>query len=144
TPMATFLPDLTTRLHAQHPYLQIQVEEDNPAGCFQKLLVQETDLAVVVVNHEAPPANDPRFEQSFLLTDPLYPLVHHASPMASLAAVDLASLASQAWITDRAGTAYTSFLSPHVCRQGFDQASPTMQASGTLPPPWYPPGWASL
>lgn len=119
TPMATFLPDLTTRLQAQHPYLQIQVEEDNPAGCFQKLLVQETDLAVMVVNHEAPPANDPRFEQSFLLSDPLDLLVHEDSPMASLAAVDLASLASQAWITDRAGTAYHQLFITTCLSAGF-------------------------
>src|SRR5699024_3606536 len=118
-PMAAFLPDLTIRLQEKHPYLQVQVEEDHPAGCFQKLLIQETDLAVMVVNHEAPPANDPRFEQSFLLSDPLDLLVHEGSPMASLAAVDLASLASQAWITDRAGTAYHQLFITTCLSAGF-------------------------
>lgn len=119
TPMAAFLPDLTIHLQEEHPYLQVQVEEDHPAGCFQKLLIQETDLAVMVVNHKAPPANDPRFEQSFLLSDPLDLLVHEDSPMASMSSVDLASLASQTWITDREGTAYYQLFVTTCLSAGF-------------------------
>lgn len=111
TPMAALLPRLANSLQEQHPYLQVRIEEADPLGCFQKLVTETADLAVLVVNDEVPSVNDPRFEQSLLVKDPLDLLVHEDSSMAAMDSVDFATLASAAWITDRVGSAnYQLFL----------------------------------
>ena len=119
TPAAAIVPDLVTRLRARRSHLLVQIEEADPAVCFEMLLTEAADLAVVVATQDVPAAGDPRFEQRTLLIDPLDVLVHEDHPMASRKSLDFATLATEPWITDRAGTAYHQLFMTACVAAGF-------------------------
>lgn len=119
TPTAAILPKLVTRLRDLRPHLVVQVEEADPAPCFEMLLTDGADLAVVVTTGDVPAAGDPRFEQTTLLADPLDVLVRGDHPAATQTSLDLAALATEAWITDRVGTAYHQLFLTACLSAGF-------------------------
>ena len=53
---------LATRLRARRPHLLVRIDEADPAMCFEMLLTEAADLAVVVGDPGRPAAGDPRFE----------------------------------------------------------------------------------
>lgn len=119
TPMAAILPNLVTRLQVRWPHLLVRIDEADPATCFEMLLTDAADVAVIVATHDVPAAADPRFEQRALLSDPLDLLVREDHPMASRTSLDLATLATEKWITDRAGTAYHQLFLTACLAVGF-------------------------
>lgn len=119
TPTAAILPNLVTRIRQRRPQLVVPIEEADPAACFEMLLTEAADIAVVVASPGMPPAGDARFEHHFLLADPLDLLVREDHPMASETSLDLGTLAGEAWITDRAGTAYHQLFLTACLSAGF-------------------------
>lgn len=119
TPIAALLPRLVTRLQARRPYLETQIEEVDPTGCFEMLLTEAADLAVLVATGDVPSAGDPRFDQRTLLTDPLDLVVREDDPMAAATSVDLATLATATWVTDRVGSAYHQLFLTACLSAGF-------------------------
>ncbi|MFV0458355.1 MAG: LysR substrate-binding domain-containing protein [Actinomycetales bacterium] len=119
TPTAAILPALVTRLRTRRPELEVRIEEADPAHCFELLLSDSCDLAVVVATGEVPPIDDPRFCQRTLLADPLEVLIHRDHPLAAAPELDLSDLAGQAWITDPEGTAYHRLFLTACLSAGF-------------------------
>lgn len=119
TPMVAILPSLVTRLRARWPHLLVRIDEADPATCFEMLLTEAADLAVVVATQDVPAAGDPRFEHRTLLADPLDLLVREDHPLASRTSLDLATLATEAWITDRVGSTYYQLFLTACLAAGF-------------------------
>lgn len=119
TPMAAILPNLVARLRQRWPDLAVRIEEADPAGCFEMLGTDAADIAVLVASEGIPAVTDPRFEQRALLDDPLDLLVREDHPAASGTSSSLAALATEAWITDRAGSAYHRLFVTACLAAGF-------------------------
>ncbi len=119
TPTAAILPNLATRLRQRRTHLVVPIEEADPLACFEMLLTEAADIAVVVASPGMPPVGDARFEHHFLLADPLDLLVREDHPTASETSLDLGTLAAEAWITDRAGTAYHQLFLTACLSAGF-------------------------
>ncbi|TWF80184.1 DNA-binding transcriptional LysR family regulator [Pseudonocardia hierapolitana] len=78
--------------------LAVEVTEAGNAECFALLLAGEADIAVVLPAPEAPPRDDPRFDQQPLLQDPFDLVVPAGHPLASAAEVDLSAASDEPWI----------------------------------------------
>lgn len=113
------LPAAAATLGRRHPRLRVRVVEAEPARCFERLLVEEADLALVMVTTDSPPVSDARFEQQVLLDDPLdlvVPAEHH---LASRTSVTLADAAREAWIIGTPGGAYHQLTVTACVAAGF-------------------------
>ncbi|QYN38616.1 LysR family transcriptional regulator [Pseudonocardia sp. DSM 110487] len=77
---------------------EVELTEASNAECFALLLAGGADIAVVLPAPDAPPRDDPRFDQQPLLHDPFDLVVPAGHPFASADAVDLADAADEAWI----------------------------------------------
>jgi DNA-binding transcriptional LysR family regulator len=78
--------------------LEVELTEAGNAECFALLLAGAADIAVVLPAPDAPPRDDPRFDQQPLLHDPFDLVVPAGHPLASADALDLAAAADEAWI----------------------------------------------
>jgi DNA-binding transcriptional LysR family regulator len=78
--------------------LAVEVTEADNAECFALLLAGEADIAVVLPAPEAPPRDDPRFDQQPLLQDPFDLVVPAGHPLATADEVDLSAAADEPWI----------------------------------------------
>ncbi|MHA7144694.1 LysR family transcriptional regulator [Arthrobacter sp. TmT3-37] len=111
TAAAQLLAPLAATLRSTHPLLKVQVLEANPTRCFDLLVAERIDLAVVVaMQSDSSVENDSRFEQTLLLDDPLDVIIPADHPFASRETVALEELASETWITDAAGSTYRSLF----------------------------------
>jgi DNA-binding transcriptional LysR family regulator len=75
-----------------------ELTETGNAECFTLLLAGAADIAVVLPAPDAPPRDDPRFDQQPLLHDPFDLVVPADHPLASAETVDLSAAADEAWI----------------------------------------------
>ena len=119
---AALLPTVAVRLHEVHPNLIVRIIEAAPADCFDLLLADQADVAVVVALPDLPPTIDPRFDQRLLLDDPLDLLVPANHPLASRQSVSLEEAADQLWIVDHPGTAYYQLVLTACAVAGFTPA----------------------
>lgn len=103
TAAASLLPQVATRVLAAHPGTEVRIIEADPQDCFELLLADLADLAVVVTTASLPPHEDPRFEQRSLMEDPLDLLVPAGHRFAQRDCVPLAETAHEAWIMDHPG-----------------------------------------
>ncbi|MHA7217751.1 LysR family transcriptional regulator [Arthrobacter sp. MDT1-48-3] len=111
TAAAQLLAPLAATLRSTRPLLKVQVLEANPTRCFDLLVAERIDLAVVVaMQSDSSVENDSRFEQTLLLDDPLDVIIPADHPFASRETVALEELASETWITDAAGSTYRSLF----------------------------------
>jgi DNA-binding transcriptional LysR family regulator len=78
--------------------LDVELIEAGTAECFALLLAGAADIAVVLPAPDAPPRDDPRFDQQPLLQDPFDLVVPADHRLAAAAAVDLAAAADEPWI----------------------------------------------
>jgi DNA-binding transcriptional LysR family regulator len=107
TAAAQLLAPLAATLRSTRPLLEVQVLEANPSRCFDLLVAERIDLAVIVaMQADTYGEDDPRFEQTVLLDDPLDVIVPSTHPLASRETVTLEELASEPWITEAAGSTY--------------------------------------
>lgn len=108
---AQLLAPLAATLRASRPLMEVQVLEADPARCFDLLVAERIDLAVIVaMQSDTHAEDDPRFEQTVLLDDPLDVIIPADHPLASRATVTLEELASEPWITEAAGSTYHSLF----------------------------------
>lgn len=122
TAAAALLPNVATYIQKARPNCVVRVVEADPAECFDLLLADQVDLAVVVAMDSIPSTADPRFDQQPLLEDPLDLLVpqgHHLADQPSVALIDTVD---ERWITDRPGRAYHRLLVATCAAAGFTPA----------------------
>lgn len=122
TAAAALLPRVAAHLRESQPSWQVRVMEVEPKQCFELLLADQADVAVVVATAELPSADDPRFELTQLLVDPLDLLLPENHRLAHEPYVRLADLADEAWIMDRPGRPYHQLLQSACAAAGFTPA----------------------
>jgi DNA-binding transcriptional LysR family regulator len=103
TAAAALLPFVAQRVVEAHPRVTVRIIEADPEDCFDLLLADQADLAVVVATQSLPPSTDPRFDQQPLLDDPLDLLVPEGHRLAGLSSVFLRQAADEPWLLDRPG-----------------------------------------
>jgi DNA-binding transcriptional LysR family regulator len=119
TAAAALLPSAAALIQARSPGCRVRVIEAEPGECFELLLAGEADVAVVVATAQVPSSADPRFEQRYLLEDPLDLLVPEGHRLAGESEVALADLAGEPWIMDRPGRPYHQLLQTACASAGF-------------------------
>ena len=122
TAAASLLPGVAASIHAAHPRCRVRIIEAEPKECFDLLLADEADVAVVVATSTIPATTDPRFEQHDLLEDPLDLLVAATHRLAQEESVRLGDLSEEAWIMDRPGRPYHQLLQAACLSAGFSPA----------------------
>ncbi len=100
---ATLLPQVAKKVLQMHPWVHVTIVEADPERCFELLLADAADLAVVVTTDASPRLDDQRFEQGSLAADPLDLLVPADHRFAALTSVPLSQTAHEAWIMDHPG-----------------------------------------
>src|SRR5699024_9390296 len=106
TAAAALLPHVAATVRAARPRCTVKIIEADPEDCFDLLLADRADVAVVVATASLPPSVDPRFDQQPLLEDPLDLLVPEDHRLASFASVRLSETIDEHWIMDRPGRPY--------------------------------------
>lgn len=119
TAAAALLPHVAAHLRSIHPNCTVRIIEADPTDCFDLLLADEADLAVVVATAALPPSTDPRFDQQPLLDDPLDLLVPADHPLASQRSVPLRQTADEPWILDRPGRPHHQLVLTACAAAGF-------------------------
>ncbi|MGH3424734.1 MAG: LysR family transcriptional regulator [Nocardioidaceae bacterium] len=122
TAAAALLPPVAAHVHAVHPEAVVRIIEADPEDCFDLLLADEADLAVVVATASLPPSIDPRFDQDHLLDDPLDLLLPADHPLAGQPSVLLGETAGDPWILDRPGKPYHQLVLTACAAAGFTPA----------------------
>ncbi|HET8599980.1 MAG TPA: LysR family transcriptional regulator [Segeticoccus sp.] len=122
TAAAALLPRVAAQVHGAHPGWAVRIIEADPEECFDLLLADEADVAVVVATASLPPSIDPRFAQRPLLEDPLDLLVHAGHRLAAQPSVHLADTAGEPWIMDRPGKPYHQLVLTACAAAGFTPA----------------------
>ncbi|SDT11305.1 LysR family transcriptional regulator [Microlunatus soli] len=119
TAASALLPPVVSEVRARHPYCQVRIIEADPEECFNLLLADQADVAVVVATATLPSSADPRFEQAPLLDDPLDLLVPVDNPLAARVSVLLSDAAGEDWILDRVGRPYHQLVVTACAAAGF-------------------------
>ena len=122
TAAAALLPRVAAHLRESQPSWQVRIIEVEPKQCFELLLADQADIAVVVATAELPSADDPRFELNQLLVDRLDLLLPENHRLVHEPYVQLADLADEAWIMDRPGRPYHQLLQSACAAAGFTPA----------------------
>src|SRR6476620_11362093 len=122
TAAATLLPYVVAPLRAIDPHCTVRIVEADPLECFDLLLTDGADVAVVVATPSLPPTGDPRFDQEPLLDDPLELLVPAGHPLANRRSVLLREAADEPWILDRPGRSYRQLVQTACAAAGFTPA----------------------
>jgi DNA-binding transcriptional LysR family regulator len=111
TAAAQLLAPLAAALRKSRPLVEVQVLEANPDRCFDLLVAERIDLAVIVaMQSETHVEEDPRFEQTTLLNDPLDVILPSDHRLAARETVTLEELATEPWITEAPGSTYHSLF----------------------------------
>ena len=119
TAAAALLPFVARRVVEAHPRVTVRIIEADPSDCFDLLLADQADLAVVVATQSLPPGTDPRFDQQPLLDDPLDLLVPEGHRLASRATVSLRDAADEPWLLDRPGRPHHQLVLAACAAAGF-------------------------
>lgn len=107
TAASNLLAPLAAHMKQTRPEVSVRVVEAPPARCFELLVAERIDLAVVIaMQADVQVEDDPRFEQLTLLNDPLDVIVSADHRVAGRSSVTLKELAREDWITDAPGSSY--------------------------------------
>lgn len=91
-------------LQADHPGLRVQVRECESAVGFDLLLADDADLLLLTPTDGGPAADDPRFDQQSMLSEPLDLLVPAGHPLARRKRVGLTDAGAEPWVLPVPGT----------------------------------------
>lgn len=119
TAAATLLPRVAARVRTLHPGAEVRIIEADPDECYDLLLADRADLAVVVATASLPPSSDHRFDQEPLLDDPLDLLLPVDHPLAGEATALLSQTSGDPWILDRPGRPYHQLVLTACAEAGF-------------------------
>ncbi len=122
TAAAALLPPVASALARTAPRVTVRIIEADPEECFDLLLADDADLAVVVATAGLPPTSDARFDQRPLLDDPLDLLVPSSHPLAERSSVQLGETADEPWIVDRPGRPHHRLVLTACAEAGFTPA----------------------
>lgn len=122
TAAAALLPDLAVDVIERRPRFTVHVIEADPEECFDLLVADKADLAVVVATPSLPPRSDPRFDQQPLLDDPLDLLVPADHRLAKQKSVLLGDAADERWVLDRPGRPHRQLVLTACASAGFSPA----------------------
>ncbi|MDN5790397.1 MAG: LysR family transcriptional regulator [Micrococcales bacterium] len=123
TAASALLPAVAATAVREFPESHVRIIEADPAVCFEMLLADQVDVAVVVVGtHPLPSSGDPRFEQHPLLEDQLDLLVPAGHPLAERRSATLADAAGERWIMDRPGRPHHQLVLSACAAAGFSPA----------------------
>ncbi len=120
TAASNLLPRVATEVIAAHPGAHVRIIEADPEECFELLLADAADLAVVVTTDRLPRLDDPRFEQHPLASDPLDLLLPKTHPFADMSSVPLADMAHDDWIMDHPGRPHHQLVMTSCLAAGFN------------------------
>lgn len=110
TATAALLAPVAVRLRAEIPGLEIAIVEADPQRCFDLLLADRLDLAIVVSMQANAGAGDPRYERIALLDDPLDIMLPADHRLAGRASISLEEVGEEPWIAARPGTPYRALF----------------------------------
>lgn len=110
TATAALLTPVAVRLREEEPGLRLTIVEADPQRCFDLLLADRLDLAIVVSMQANTEADDPRYEQIDLLDDPLDVMLPADHPLAGRESIPLAEVSAEPWIAARPGTPYRALF----------------------------------
>ena len=119
TAASRLLPAAAAGLRDEHPGLSVRIVEAEPDRCFDLLLSEQADLALLVVTEDSPPMTDRRFDQRPLLDDPLDLVVPQDHPLSRRHRVTLADAARESWIVGNPGTTYHQLVLGACMSAGF-------------------------
>lgn len=103
TAASALLPAVAVAARREFPRSRVRIVEADPEVCFEMLLTEYVDVAVVVATEPLPPTGDPRFEQEPLMTDALDLLVPAGHRLAGRQEILLREASEEPWIMDRPG-----------------------------------------
>ncbi|MHA6803964.1 LysR family transcriptional regulator [Salinifilum ghardaiensis] len=113
------LPPAAAHLRERFPQVHLRVIEAEPAHCFDLLLSDDADLALVINTAGTPSTSDERFDQEPLLDDPLDLVVPGGHRLAELSRVTLADAADEPWIVGNIGSTYHQLVLTACMSAGF-------------------------
>lgn len=119
TAAATLLPRTAEATMLEFSDCTVRIIEADPEECFELLVAEQADIAVVVATDPLPARNDDRFEQNAILSDRLDLLVPQDHPLARRTSVPLSEAAEEQWILDRPGTPYHRLVRTACSAAGF-------------------------
>lgn len=119
TAAAALLPDLAVQVTERHPRYAARIIEADPQECFDLLVADKADLAVVIATPSLPPRSDPRFDQQSLFDDPLDLLVSADHALARQKSILLSEAADEPWILDRPGRPHRQLVLTACAAAGF-------------------------
>lgn len=119
TAAAALLPSVAAQVRSFHPSSTVRIIEADPAECFDLLLSEQADLAVVVAIPSLPSSTDPRFDQESVLDDPLDLLLPADHRLADRPSVLLREAADESWILDRPGSPFHQLTQTACAAAGF-------------------------
>ncbi|MCU4297547.1 LysR family transcriptional regulator [Brevibacterium permense] len=119
TAAAALLPPTALTVMERFPGAEVTIIEADPEECFDLLISDHADVAVVVATDPLPPRSDPRFEQSALFSDRLDLLVPVGHRLAEKSTVALSEAAEEPWILDRSGSPYHRLVRTACAAAGF-------------------------
>ena len=119
TAASAFLADVALSVREEQPGTEVSVIEAEPLTCFEMLLADRADIAVVVAAGPLPDLDDGRFEQLPLLVDALDLLVPAGHRLATRPTATLDEAAHEPWITDRPGSTYAGLTTAACYAAGF-------------------------
>lgn len=120
TAAANLLPRVATDVVAAHPSAQVRIIEADPEECFELLLADSADLAIVVTTDRLPRLDDPNFEQHPLISDPLDLLLPVGHRFAGMTSVSLSDMARDDWIMDHPGRPNHQLVMTSCLAAGFN------------------------
>lgn len=119
TAASRLLPPAAAALRDAHQHVTVRIVEAEPDRCFDLLLSEEADLALVVVTADSPPMTDRRFDQRPLLDDPLDLVVPRGHPLTRRDRVTLVDAAEEPWIVGNPDTTYHQLVLASCMSAGF-------------------------
>lgn len=119
TAASNLLVPLAAKLRRTHPNVQVHLSEANPARCFELLVAERLDLAVVISMQSDTHEDDTRFEQITLLDDPLDVMMPATHRFAGRESISLAELAGEEWFTDAPGSPYHALFTAAFTAAGY-------------------------
>ncbi|OIV38437.1 LysR family transcriptional regulator [Mangrovactinospora gilvigrisea] len=119
TAASRLLPPAAAALRDSYPRLSVRIIEAEPSRCYELLLAEDADLALVVVTVDSPPVTDRRFDQRPLLDDPLDLVVPEGHRLIRQERVTLADAAEEQWIVGKPGSTYFQLVLTACISAGF-------------------------
>lgn len=119
TAASALLPAVALAATREFPRSRVRVIEADPEVCFEMLLTNHVDVAVVVATDPLPATSDPRFEQEPLMVDALDLLVPAGHRLAARYSITLREAAEEPWIMDRPGRPHHMLATRACAAAGF-------------------------